>query len=441
MPLLIGPGTRLTMGSGGVVADGGLLVEGDRIVRVDRFALLRSLYPQAEWIDAHGALVIPGLTNAHTHLYGLFARGFAFGGPPPRSFRQILEQVWWRLDRGLTREAVHLSALYGLAEHLHCGVTALSDHHASPEAIDGSLDEIARAAQMLGIRTCLSYEVTDRNGQDGALAGITENQRFITALLSEQHTIAARFGIHASFTLSTETLAACTRMADELGTAFHIHLAEGPEDQADSLLKYGKRTAHRLAESGILRPGTLVGHGVHLTDEEIAILAESGVILTHQPHSNMGNAVGFPRILRMRERGVRVALGTDGYTPDMLETLRSAATLHSHSTQTPSDGIAEFAEILLVDNPRVMGEIFNLTLGRLEPEAAADIVVTSYHSPTPLTAENAAYHLFYGLNTGHIDTVIVGGSTVVKNHRLTTIDEEALSREAQRVAASIWARL
>ncbi|HWI64894.1 MAG TPA: putative aminohydrolase SsnA [Symbiobacteriaceae bacterium] len=435
MKLLIGPGIVATMGAKGVLHDAGVLVEGDRITAVAGYQELLELYPDAELIDARGAVIMPGLTNAHTHLYGLFARGFNFGASP-KSFRQILEQVWWRLDKGLTREAVHLSALYGLADHLRCGVTTVVDHHASPSYIGGSLDEIARAAETLGIRACLSYEVTDRNGADGARAGIAENVRVL-----QERRMPALFGLHAAFTLSDETLLACRRAADELGAGFHVHLAEGPEDPADALQRSGMRTAHRLAKAGILRPGTFVGHGVHLDAEEMAILAYTGVVLTHQPHSNMGNAVGFPLILTMRERGVQVALGTDGYTPDMLETLRAAATLHSHSTATPSAGVGEFASILLSDNPRILSQVFGVPLGRLEPGAAADLVVTDYHPPTPVSEGNFPFHLFFGLSSAHVRTVMVGGRVVVIDHRIVGLDEEALSRQAQSVAAQVWKQI
>jgi putative selenium metabolism protein SsnA len=416
--------------------DRGVLVDGDHIIAVDAFAALRQQHPTAEVIDAGGALVMPALTNAHTHLYGLFVRGCAFPGPAPRSFRQILESVWWRLDKALTREAVRISALYGLADHLRCGVTAVVDHHASPSFISGSLDEIAAAAEQVGIRACLCFEVTDRNGDAGAKEGILENARFIAS-----RRMPAMFGLHAAFTLSDDTLETARQIADELGAGFHVHLAEGPEDPADSLLRSKKRTAHRLASAGVLKPGTFVGHGVHLDHEEIALLAETGVVVTHQPQSNMGNAVGFPRFLHMRERGVKVALGTDGYTPDMLETLRAAATLHSHSTATPSAGVGEFAEILLKDNPAVLSQVFKTQLGRLAPGAAADLIVTDYRPPTPINSGNFPYHVYFGLSAAHVRTVLCNGKVVVKDHRLTTVDEAALAAEARSVAAEVWKRL
>ncbi|MDF2626817.1 MAG: putative selenium metabolism protein SsnA [Symbiobacteriaceae bacterium] len=435
MKRLIGPGAVATMTASGVIHSGGVLVEGDRITAVAAYDELAELYPDAERLDARGAVIMPGLTNAHTHLYGLFARGFAFGASPA-SFRQILEQVWWRLDKALAREAVHLSALCGLADHLRCGVTTIVDHHASPSYIEGSLDEIADAAEHLGIRACLCYEVTDRNGPAGAAAGIAENVRYLKARRTP-----ALFGLHASFTLSDETLAAARRTADDLGASFHIHLAEGPEDPAHALIHSGQRTAHRLAKAGILRPGTFVGHGVHLDEEEAAILAYTGATLTHQPHSNMGNAVGFPRILHMRERGVKVALGTDGYTPDMLETLRAAATLHSHATVTPSAGVGEFANVLLKENPSLLSTVFQQPIGRLEPNAAADLIITDYHPPTPMTADNFPFHLYFGISSAHIRTVIVGGRIAVLDHRLVGLDEEALSRQAQHVAGQVWKQI
>ncbi len=445
MTLLVGPATVITFSAGRpVVEQGGVLIEGDRVGAVGPYEELRDAHPGARVVDAGGGVVIPGLTNAHMHLYGLFARGFDFGPPPPRSFRQVLERVWWRLDRALTREAVRLCALYGLADCLRCGVTAVNDHHASPGAIPGILDEIAGAATTLGVRVCLAYEVTDRHGPEGARAGIDENVRFIEAAASAGPLVAARFGLHASFTLSDETLQACRRAAEGLGgrfPGFHVHLAEGPEDPADSLLRSGRRTVHRLAAAGILGPRTFAAHAVHLDAEEVALLSATGTVVTHQPHSNMANAVGWARILAMRERGVRVALGTDGYTCDMLETLRTAAALHSHSTATPSAGVADFTDILLRANPSLLGELWGVSLGRLEPGAAADLVVSSYRPPTPLTAENAAFHLFYGMSVAHVESVVVAGLPVMENRRIVGIDEAELAREARRVASAVWARI
>lgn len=442
MPLLIGPGLVATMGPRGVIADGGVLVEGDHIANADDFAALRDRHPHADVLDAGGGLMIPGLTCAHTHLYGLFARGFTFPGPPPRSFRQLLEQVWWRLDRALAREAVYLSGMYSLTEHLRAGVTAVVDHHASPNDIPGSLSMLAAAACQLGIRACLCYEVTDRNGPDGAAAGIAENLRFIRE--SGGPLLAAKFGLHAAFTLSDETLDACARAAQGLGDAFpgfHIHLAEGPEDPVDSLRRSGMRTVQRLGAHGILGPKTLAGHGIHLDDDEVAILAATGTVVTHQPQSNMGNAVGWPRILAMRERGVRVALGTDGYTPDMLATLRAAFTLHSHASSAPGAGVGEFTRILQEENPALLSEIFGVRLGQLVPGAAADLVITSYRPPTPLTAANLAGHVAFGLSAAHVETVLVGGRIVLRDRRVVGVDEVALAAESQRVAAAVWKEL
>jgi putative selenium metabolism protein SsnA len=446
MSLLIGPGWVVSPGET-VIANGGVVIDQDCIVETGSFAELRERYPDAEHLDAAGGMIIPGLTNAHTHLYGLFARGFAFPGPAPRSFRQILEQVWWKLDRALTRDAGYFGALYGFAESLRCGVTTVCDHHAAAGALRGSLFFVEAAAVQVGVRACLAYEVSDRNGPEGAEEGIAENMRFMRHLQEDPRgrcRLAARFGLHAAFTLSDETLAACRRAANELGDGFpgfHIHAAEGPEDPADSLLRSGRRTLHRLAHAGILGPGTLVGHGVHLDEEEIALLAESGAVLTHQPQSNMGNAVGWPRILAMRERGVKVVLGTDGYTADMLDTLRAAATFHSHATHTPSAGIAEFADVLLRDNPRRLSEVFGVELGRLAPGAAADVVITTYRPPTPITPANAKFHIFFGLSAAHVASAVVAGRVVMRDHKVLGIDEELVASKARQEAAAVWDRL
>lgn len=459
--LLIGPGTVVTMDAAGrIVEGGGVVVEGGRVTAVGPFAELATRHPSAERLEAGGGLVMPGITNAHTHLYGLFARGCSFPGPAPRSFRQILERVWWRLDRALTRDAVRLSALIGLGESLRRGVTAVNDHHASPNAIPGILDDVAWAVRQAGVRACLAYEVTDRNGPEGARQGIEENVRFLRSIAQAPGggapggagggvtraggLLAGRFGLHASFTVSGETLAACQREAAGLQGAFpgfHLHLAEGPEDPADSLLSSGRRTVHRLAAARVLGPGTFVAHGVHLDPEEVALLAETRTVLTHQPQSNMGNAVGWARVLAMRERGVRVALGTDGYTPDMLETVRAAATLHSHMTGIPSAGAEEFARMLLVDNPAILGPVWGERLGVLEPGAAGDVVVLSYHAPTPITPANLFSHVVFGLSAVHVESAVVAGRVVLQKGRIQGFDEAAAAAEARALVAEVWRRV
>ena len=178
--LLITNGRLVTWGTPNeIVENGALLVRNGRIVDMGLSAELAARYPQVEQCDARSQLVMPGNICAHTHFYGAFARGMGIPGPPMKDFPDILKRLWWRLDRALLDVDVKYSALVCLVDAIKHGTTTLIDHHASPSAIDSSLDQIADAVELAGVRAALCYEVTDRNGPEGAQAGISENVRFL----------------------------------------------------------------------------------------------------------------------------------------------------------------------------------------------------------------------------------------------------------------------
>src|SRR5262245_1388233 len=209
--MLITNATLVTWGATGrILENHALFIEGDRIFDLGPSSELRAKYPREPELDARGQYVMPGNICAHTHFYGAFARGMALPGDPPKDFPEILERLWWRLDKALTLDDVRYSALVCLIDAIKHGTTTLIDHHASPNAIEGSLDVIAGAVEEAGLRACLCYEVTDRDGPEKAKAGVAENLRFIKSAIPEsQSTIAAIFGLHASLTLSDATLEAC----------------------------------------------------------------------------------------------------------------------------------------------------------------------------------------------------------------------------------------
>ncbi|MFH1610227.1 MAG: amidohydrolase family protein, partial [Candidatus Bipolaricaulota bacterium] len=228
--------------------------------------------PGTQRLDADGRLLTPGLINAHTHLYSSLARGIPLPHFSPKAFREILEQLWWKLDRALDPDTVYHSALVGALGHLRAGVTALFDHHASPTAIAGSLSQVKRAVAAVGLRADLCYEITDRGGAAERDAGIAENVRFAREETGDG-TFSAHMGLHASFTLSDETLSQAASAANDLKIPFHVHLAEGKEDPLDAL-QHGMRTAERLDRFGILTERSLLIHGIQLSQAEIELLAE-----------------------------------------------------------------------------------------------------------------------------------------------------------------------
>ncbi|MGH2348369.1 MAG: amidohydrolase family protein, partial [bacterium] len=269
--------------------EGGLLVDPSR-GRVEARSLavaagrIATEAPGATIIDTSGCLVLPGNVCAHHHLYSALARGMPGPADPPRTFPEILERIWWRLDRALEPDTIRLSALLGAVEAAKAGTTSIIDHHASPEAIDGSLDAVADGLSEAGLRGVVCYEVTDRHGEARGRSGVAENVRFL--LSNRRDLIRGMMGAHASFTIGPATMDGLVAAAREHRAPVHIHLAEDRSDEDDSVAKYGMRTAHRLARAGALAPGDLVAHGVHLDDSELDAVQNSGAWVAHNPRSN-----------------------------------------------------------------------------------------------------------------------------------------------------------
>ncbi len=438
---LLGPGLVATPTA--VLPAAGVLVRGGLVSDVGEFASLEQKVGRAmPRLDAAGGLILPGLINAHTHFYSALALGLPLRGAPPARFTEILARLWWRVDRALTLDDVETSAWLGLIECARCGVTTVCDHHSSPNACEGSLDRIRHAVEGIGLRAALCYEVSDRNGRDQAQAGIAENARFARALRerpSEQ--VRALCGLHALFTVSDETLDQCLEVARAQGIGLHLHLAEDRVDVEHSLQQYGVRPVHRLQQHGALGERTLAAHGVHVTDEEITLLAESRTFLAHNPESNMNNAVGCARVPELLERGVRVGLGTDGMSADLLATARTAFLIQRHECRDPRIGWAELPALLWQNNAQLASALFGRPVGVITPGAAADLIVLDYDPPTPVDVENLAAHLVFGFGARHVSATIVGGHVIMHGRRLLTVDEGLLRARAREQARRLWDRV
>ncbi|MDN5344842.1 MAG: hypothetical protein PWQ18_954 [Clostridia bacterium] len=439
--LLIGNGRLLSLvPENPYREDGAVAIDGDLIVATGSTAELKQRYPEAEWLDARGMVIMPGMTNTHMHLYSTFARGMALKDAPPANFLEILQRFWWRLDKALTLEDVYYSALLPLIDCLKSGTTTILDHHASPHAVRGSLEMIARAALETGVRTCLAYEVSDRDGEAVMRQGIEENVEAIAKYRGREGILSATFGLHASFTLSDATLAACREAAGEVGSGFHIHVAEGIQDVEDALEREGKRVVERLYDHGILGPDTIAAHCVHVTEREIAILKDTGTLVVHNPESNMGNAVGCAPVGDMLAAGVTVGLGTDGYTSDMFESLKTANVLRKLVSGDTNAGWSEVPAMAFDNNRRILARFFPHPVGRLEAGAYADVILVDYQAPTPLSGDNWFGHLLFGFNAGLVDTTIVGGRVLMRGGQLRHLDEAAIAAKARELAARVWER-
>jgi putative selenium metabolism protein SsnA len=423
-----------------VIEGGALALDGERIAAAGPSADLLARYPQAERWDAHGQLALPGSICAHTHFYGAFARGLAIPGAPASNFVEILQKLWWRLDRALDADGVRLSAEVCLVDAIRHGTTTLIDHHASPSFIDGSLDVIAEAVRRAGLRAALCYEVTDRNGPDGARAGIAENVRFAHTL-APGGKLAASFGLHASFTVSDATLEAAVGAARDAGLGFHVHVAEDPADERDSLARYGARVGERFARAGVLGAGTLCAHCVHVDATEIGWLARTQTKVSCQPRSNMNNAVGTAPLAALLEAGVTVGLGNDGFSNDLFAELKAAYLVHKAAAGDPRALPGDVLAGVAYGGSAAIARLFwDGPLGELAPGAPADVVLLDYRPYTPLTAGNLPWHLAFGIDGSHVTATICGGQVLMRDRTLLTLDEERIASEARAHAPRVWAR-
>ncbi len=426
-----------------LLAGNALLLRDGRIADIGPSSQLLSRYPEAERLDARGQLVMPGNICAHTHFYGAFARGMAIPGPAPKDFPDILERLWWRLDRALLDVDVEYSALVSLVDAVKHGTTTLIDHHASPNAIDSSLDQIADAVTEAGVRAVLCYEVTDRNGPGGAQDGISENVRFLHSV-KERHSdrLTATFGLHASLSLSDETLEKCVAAAEGLDTGFHIHVAEHEADEYDSREKYGLRVVDRLAKAGILGPRSIVAHCVHIDAREMALLRDTGTWVTHQPRSNMNNAVGAAPVESMLRLGIPVCLGNDGMGNAMWGEWKEAYFLHKLTHRDPRRANGMDVAQMAVTNNAALARVFwpDLPLGQLAVGAAADVILVDYHPITPLSAGNLPWHIIFGFESSMVTTTIVAGRVLMRDRVLLTLDEEAITARSRELAVKVWER-
>lgn len=476
--LLIGNGRVITRDAENpYLEDGCVYVQGDIIKEVGSTAQLRAKHNDAQWVDAKGGVIMPGLINTHNHIYSAMARGLSIHGYSPRDFNDILEGQWWRIDRLLTPEQNKYSALATYIDCIKNGATTVFDHHASYGSIEGSLFTIAEAAKQLGVRSCLCYEVSDRDGEDRMKAAVKENVDFINYAEKEslradgigrdklldvstdnipfgepqggaQHLSASQdvssdfivrgtLGLHAPFTLSNKTLEYCAAMMPE-DVGYHIHVAEGIGDVYDSLQKYGKRTVQRLLDMDILGEKTIAVHCIHINEAEMDILKATNTMVVHNPESNMGNAVGCGPVMRMFQKDILLGLGTDGYTNDMLESYKVGNIIHKHHLCNPNAAWGEMPHMLFHGNASIAGRYFPKPLGVLKPGAYADIIATDYIPLTPMNADNCNSHILFGMNGRSVTTTIIAGKILMQDGRLTMADEQQVLAKSREEAAKLW---
>ncbi len=421
-----------------ILPDGAVRFDGPTIDAVGPAGELLRRFPDDERWDAQGMLLMPGQICAHTHFYGAFARGMYIPGPPPADFPAILESLWWKLDKALDLDGVAASAQVCLVDAIRNGTTTLIDHHASQNAIDGSLDVIAEAVTAAGLRACLCYEVTDRDGPDAAAAGIRENVRFARSLQhDDSELLAATFGLHAGLTLSDTTLDACRSESSR----FHVHVAEHPVDEYDSLAKSGLRSVERLHQFGITGPQSIMAHCIHIDAWEAALLRETRTFVAHQPRSNMNNAVGAAEITPLLRAGMAVCLGNDGFSNDMFAEMKAADMLQKLAHGDPRYlGADQVVQMAVANNRKLAGVFFDKPVGIVAAGAYADLILLDYYPPTPLSPANLPWHILFGISGSHVHSTIAHGQVLMRDRQLLTMDEAAISARSRALAQATWER-
>lgn len=440
--LLIGNGRLVTRDEGlPYLENGAVVIENDAIKEVGNYADLKAKYPQAEELNAQGKVIMPGFVNAHEHIYSAFARGMALDGPPNTNFLEILDGLWWRLDKALTLEDVKYSAYVTLLDSVRFGVTTTYDHHASPNAAEGSLFTIADVAKDIGIRASLAYEVTDRDGKEVTKAGIKENMEFIKyANKGDQDMLRGMFGLHAAFTLDDESLGWCAEAMAGNNAGYHVHVAEGIDDQWINLDKYGKRVVERLDNYNVLSSDSIAVHCIYVDKHELDILKRNNTNIVHNPESNMGNAVGCSPVIMFMREGLRVGLGTDGYTHDLTESIKVANIIHKHHLADPTVAWGEVPQMAYNNNPALVKQHFGITTGVLKPGAKGDVIIVDYDPRTPFNANTVNSHILFGMVGKSVTDTIINGKVIMKDRVIQTVDEQAIYAKTREAVEALWKR-
>lgn len=420
------------------------LIHGDlfdfEILRKDYYVLFdtqilevgpMSRFPGAEEVyDCKGCILMPGLVLGHTHMYSTFARGWNIPFSP-NNFRELLEQLWWKLDGALDREAVYYSGLVSAVEYIRNGVTTVIDHHASGRSIRGTLRDLKKAlCEEMGLRGIFCFETSDRFPIGDC---ITENREFAK---EKSRQCAGLFGMHASMTLSNHTL---QKIAEESGELpIHIHAAESIEDQQYSRMRYQKTVIERLEQYGLLRSNSILAHCIHLDEKEIETMAKHDIRVALNPTSNMNNGVGLPDYIQLKKKGIRCILGNDGLGYNITREMLNFVYGMHHAYQSPLGVSLQDLKEIIQNTYRYAESILGCALGKIEKGYEADLICVPYTPPTEWHESNVWGHFFYGILDGfHPRDVWCGGWHRLKNYEVQA-DTEKIYGEARKVSKRIW---
>ncbi|MEA3506378.1 MAG: putative aminohydrolase SsnA [Elusimicrobiota bacterium] len=441
MGILIEGGIVVTLDkTNRVINPGAVYIEDNNVKEIGPLKELKQKYSDADVLDASNRVVMPSFINTHHHFYSTFARGLNIPGEAPKDFGEILENMWWKLDDALLAESIYYSSLIPLMESVRNGVTGVIDHHESQSYQLGSLDEIAKAVEEVGIKASLCLGISDRFGK--GREGLDESRRFLEKISkSPSENINGMVGLHASFTVGEDSLNESVMIADEFNTGIHVHCAEDISDQEITRKKYGKSVVERFKDAGVLNSKSLLVHCIHIDNDEIKMIKESGASVVHNPESNMNNAVGYAKVLDLYSKGIDVGIGTDGMASSMLGQMRCAFFQTRNEHRDPTVGFMETPDMLLGNNPKILKKVAGWDMGTIQEGQSANIATIDYNPVTPLNGDNFLGHLLFGMSAPVVDSTICSGKLIMRHKKILTVDEVKIYEQARAAARKVWDRI
>lgn len=389
-----------------------------------------------EVIDLEGKTVLPGMINAHTHLYSSLALGMPPPEKTPTNFLEILKEIWWKLDLALDEDSTRASFEAGLLECLKSGITTIFDHHSSQNFISGSLDMLVEIADRFGVNLSPAFEITDRNGVERFEAGLTENLVTVEKYIDHPR-VYPMIGLHASFTLSDTSLEKIrTAMDDVNNVGIHIHVAEDKADQLDALSRGYSSVIKRLHQFDLLNADSLVIHGLHILPEDAELLQELGIFLVHNPTSNANNRVGL--LSAEIFNSLDVGLGTDGMQANMLTEAKEGALIRSSHLAGVAENV-NYPELLFKNNPDLASRLFGRKIGRIQPGYQADLAIFDYQPRTEINESNFGSHLLFGFERP--SEVMTRGKFRIRDGKFVDIPEEDIKKYARIQSTKLWGKM
>ncbi len=384
-------------------------------------------------IDVKGAVVMPGLVNAHHHIYSTLSKGLAVEGPL-KDFNGTLEKLWWKLDRVLEKEDVISSTKITVEDCIKQGVSTVFDHHISVPFIKGSLDEMRKVFEDYGLNSVLAFEISDRNGYEIFKESLDENYDYY--LKNKNNPLSkGTIGIHASFTVSDKSL---KEIKDTVKDApIHMHVAEAKEDVNATIEMSGLSVVERLEKFKLLNDLSLIVHGNILSDKEISILENKNLFVIHNPDSNMNNALKIRNISKTLDHDITLTIGTDGMTSNMLKSFKNAFLLNRYINQDPDTGWGEALKFLV--NSYKIKDAYGFDMG-LNENDKADFIVFDYIPYTTFDNNTFLGHFLFGLTESRVKYFIKEDKLLLDDFKLTKKEDNNFYTKTLKESKELFKR-